>query len=188
MTEKKELILQTALRLFSEQGYEATPTNRIAKEAGVSEGLIFRHFENKEGLLSAILALGEIRILPHVQPILSEKKPLKILEKLIDLPAQIVAAEPEFWTLQARLKWLQRQNGTYQPPQYYLDIFAKAVEAFTALDYKKPNAEAQILMLTLDGLGQSMMMQSIDNQSIMKNDPNTEGVISLLKKKYKKQK
>jgi AcrR family transcriptional regulator len=51
MTEKKELILQTALRLFSEQGYEATPTNRIAKEAGVSEGLIFRHFENKEGLL-----------------------------------------------------------------------------------------------------------------------------------------
>ena len=77
MTEKKELILQTALRLFSEQGYEATPTNRIAKEAGVSEGLIFRHFENKEGLLSAILALGEIRILPHVQPILSEKKPLK---------------------------------------------------------------------------------------------------------------
>jgi AcrR family transcriptional regulator len=188
MTEKKELILQTALRLFSEQGYEATPTNRIAKEAGVSEGLIFRHFENKEGLLSAILALGEIRILPHIQPILSEKKPVKILERLIDLPAQIVAAEPQFWTLQARLKWLQRQNGTYQSPQYYLDIFAKAVEAFTALDYKKPNEEAQILMLTLDGLGQSIMMQSTDNQNIVKNDSNTEGVVSLLKKKYKKQK
>jgi hypothetical protein len=69
-----------------------------------------------------------------------------------------------------------------------LDIFVKAVEAFTALDYKKPNAEAQLLMLTLDGLGQSMMMQTIDNQSIMKNDPNTEGVVSLLKNKYKKQK
>lgn len=188
MTEKKELILQTALRLFSEQGYEATPTSRIAKEAGVSEGLIFRHFEHKEGLLSAILALGEIRILPHIQPLLSEKKPLKILERLVDLPAEIVAAEPEFWTLQARLKWLQRQSGTYQSPQYFVDIYVKAVEAFTALKYKNPNEEAQLLMLTLDGLGQSIMMQSTDNQSIVKNNSNTEGVISLLKNKYKKQK
>ena len=54
MTQKKENILKAALRLFAEQGYYATSTSKIAKEAGVSEGLIFRHFGNKEKLFSVV--------------------------------------------------------------------------------------------------------------------------------------
>ena len=46
----KENILHTALRLFAEQGYDRTPTSQIAREAGVSEGLIFRHYGSKAGL------------------------------------------------------------------------------------------------------------------------------------------
>lgn len=44
-------ILDTALRLFSEQGYAATPTRQIAAEARVSEGLIFRYFPTKIDLV-----------------------------------------------------------------------------------------------------------------------------------------
>ncbi|MFT5056181.1 MAG: AcrR family transcriptional regulator, partial [Pseudoalteromonas distincta] len=43
MTDKQVAILQTALELFSKKGFDAVSTNLIAKEAGVSEGLIFRH-------------------------------------------------------------------------------------------------------------------------------------------------
>lgn len=51
----KVRILQAALTLFSAEGV-SVPTARIAKEAGVSEGLIFHHYGNKRGLLAAVAA------------------------------------------------------------------------------------------------------------------------------------
>ncbi|MFJ4832834.1 TetR/AcrR family transcriptional regulator [Streptomyces sp. NPDC088747] len=44
-------ILRTALRLFSEQGYEATTIAQIAREAGVSQRTLFRYFGTKEDLV-----------------------------------------------------------------------------------------------------------------------------------------
>lgn len=48
---RREQLLSTALRLFAEHGYAATSTKRIAQVAGVTEGLIFHYFDNKEALL-----------------------------------------------------------------------------------------------------------------------------------------
>lgn len=46
----REKILETAMRLFSTQGYGTTSLSQVAKEAKVSKALIFWHFENKEAL------------------------------------------------------------------------------------------------------------------------------------------
>ncbi len=61
MKSKKELILETGLELLAKKGFTATSTSNIAKEAGVSEGLIFRHFSNKNSLLESIINLGKER-------------------------------------------------------------------------------------------------------------------------------
>lgn len=47
------LLLETARAQFAEQGYAAVGTRAIAAEAGVSESLIFTHFESKAGLFEA---------------------------------------------------------------------------------------------------------------------------------------
>jgi AcrR family transcriptional regulator len=47
----REALLQAALELFSEQGYDATTTAAIARRAGVSEMTLFRHFATKDALL-----------------------------------------------------------------------------------------------------------------------------------------
>ena len=52
---RREQILETALRLFAERGFDATSTRQIAKEAGIAEGLIFHYFSTKASLLTAIL-------------------------------------------------------------------------------------------------------------------------------------
>ncbi|RJO72363.1 TetR family transcriptional regulator [Nocardia panacis] len=44
-------ILDTAIRLFEEQGYEATTIAQIARAAGVSERSLFRYFGAKEDLV-----------------------------------------------------------------------------------------------------------------------------------------
>ena len=52
---RREQILQTAVDLFSQRGFKGTTTKEIARAAGVSEAMVFRHFENKDALYGAIL-------------------------------------------------------------------------------------------------------------------------------------
>lgn len=59
---KHDLILAAALRMFAEKGFAATSTAALAREAGVAEGTIFRHFEGKEAIFSEILAALRAKI------------------------------------------------------------------------------------------------------------------------------
>ena len=61
----RELILGTALELFSERGYFATSVHDIRKHAGLSTGSIYHHFANKEALARALYddLVGRMQIL-----------------------------------------------------------------------------------------------------------------------------
>jgi AcrR family transcriptional regulator len=52
---RREQILETAVSLFSKHGFSGTTTKEIAKAAGVSEAMVFRHFATKDALYGAIL-------------------------------------------------------------------------------------------------------------------------------------
>lgn len=52
---RREQILATAVDLFSKRGFKGTTTKEIAKAAGVSEAMVFRHFATKDDLYAAIL-------------------------------------------------------------------------------------------------------------------------------------
>jgi AcrR family transcriptional regulator len=47
-------LYDTAIRMISERGYEATTLREIAKEAGVSVGLLYRYFPSKQALIIAL--------------------------------------------------------------------------------------------------------------------------------------
>lgn len=53
--ERRERILKVAVALFSRHGFDGTTTSKLARKAGISEALLFRHFPNKEKLYAAIL-------------------------------------------------------------------------------------------------------------------------------------
>lgn len=50
----KELIVQTALKLFLSKGFNETSMNEIAGEIGISKPAIYHHFKNKDELVQAI--------------------------------------------------------------------------------------------------------------------------------------
>jgi len=101
-TERKAQILKTAAQLFAEQGYEGTKTSQIAREAGVNEAIIFRHFTNKEELYWAVLAdmsstrRGTERLRAIVS---SDAAPEQVLEQLASDILGRNFADPKWWRL-----------------------------------------------------------------------------------------
>ncbi|MEZ6243928.1 MAG: TetR/AcrR family transcriptional regulator [Phycisphaerales bacterium] len=53
--ERKEQLLDRAAELFAERGYARTTTSELAKAAGVTEPIIYRHFASKRGLFIALI-------------------------------------------------------------------------------------------------------------------------------------
>lgn len=51
---KRDQILEAALTLFIENGFEKTPTSAISKAAGVATGTLFHHFKTKEDLINGL--------------------------------------------------------------------------------------------------------------------------------------
>jgi len=54
-----ERILEVAMRLFTEQGYDGTSLREIADELGFTKAALYYHFQSKEEILLAILAPTE---------------------------------------------------------------------------------------------------------------------------------
>ncbi len=53
--DRRQQILEVAVRLFSQKGFRGTTTKEIAVAAGVNEAIIFRHFATKSDLYTAII-------------------------------------------------------------------------------------------------------------------------------------
>jgi AcrR family transcriptional regulator len=53
-TAARERLYATALAMIAERGYEATTLREIAKEAGVSVGLLYRYFPSKQAVIVAL--------------------------------------------------------------------------------------------------------------------------------------
>ena len=55
--DKEIRIINAAINIFSEKGFESTRTKEIAERAGVAEGTIFRYFPNKNAILERMVPL-----------------------------------------------------------------------------------------------------------------------------------
>ena len=84
----RELILDTAARLFGERGIADTSTNRIAAEAGISIGTVYRYFSDRavivEELLRRLLESVEQRLTQHALG-LSDRSILEQVTRILEV-------------------------------------------------------------------------------------------------------
>jgi AcrR family transcriptional regulator len=81
--ETQARILKAAERLFARRGFEGTTTRDLAQEAGVAEGTLFRHFENKKAILVAVATQGWVEILTDLLTELSEMASYKAIAQVM---------------------------------------------------------------------------------------------------------
>lgn len=76
-------ILQAALKLFAEKGYEGTTTKDLSQTANVAEGTLFRYFSNKKAILIELATAGWLEILTDLLTELSEIENYKAISQVM---------------------------------------------------------------------------------------------------------
>jgi len=90
-------ILQAALALFRERGYDGTTMRAVAQAAGVSVGNAYYHFESKEHLIQAYYDQVRDQLAEAAAPILEEERTLrKRLLRVLETQLDIIEPHHEF--------------------------------------------------------------------------------------------
>lgn len=173
MYSRKEKIAQSSLRLFAEKGYSDTSTKEIAQAAGVSEALIFKHFGNKDALLTHLIKAGYRRVLQHHRGMLQYSSAKEFLANMISLPSKLVAEDPLFWKMQERLSHIPFSSSQHE--QFMKPVQPIILRAFKELGYAQPELETEFLLLIIDMLWKKEAYGELERP---------DRIAQLLEKKY----
>lgn len=151
--ERKAIILEKAMILFSEYGFHGTSMSLLAKEAGISKGLIYNYFKNKEEVVSEMIGQGLNRMYSMYE-ITDAKIDDNIMRRIIDKTFEMIEKAPEFWGIyfavimqpgireMAMHKVMDEMNN-------YIQLFA---EYFKSKGYDDPVSEALFAGAIIDGI------------------------------------
>ena len=89
----RELIAETARRLFIERGFEAVPVAEIARAAEVSEATVFNYFPTKEDLLYSRLEAFEEELLTAVRGRKRGESVLAAFGRFLSEPRGLLASD-----------------------------------------------------------------------------------------------
>ena len=152
--EKRKLIKDKALELFALEGFDKTSISRIAKNAGISKGLLYNYFDSKEALLTDI-------IFEQVDLMMSFFDTNKdgVLEKhemeyFIRQTFKLLKENPEFWKLYFMLAF--QPNVMKLVEEKFMDIIQPMIERtnefFKREGYDKPEVWTRYIGAVLDGI------------------------------------
>lgn len=178
--QSRDNILESGLALFAGRGYRAATISAIAKEAGVSKGLLYNYFESKEALLRAIVQqavdMGEDLIAQH--PLEGKEDPRQILITLIDIQAERLQKHTKYCQLLLQLSQQQEVKeqlndllkSTVDHHIHYLEgLFAK-------MEVEDPFGQGLLFAAALDGIAMQYLQMVIEYP--------LEQVLDQLKKRF----
>jgi AcrR family transcriptional regulator len=120
-TDKRQAILETALRLFQTDGYQAVGIDRVIAASGVAKMTMYKYFPSKNALIAAVLAERDARFRHALEHYTAQ---------FSDPMAQ----------LQALFLWHQRW---FQEPSFRGCMFINAVSEFSAPEHPVRQAALQ---------------------------------------------
>lgn len=151
--ESMKRIKEAAFSLITKQGYDATSIAQIAKEAGVSKGLMYNYFESKEDLLEKLVT-DAMKEGDHVIAQLLNEDPSITLRNIIKWFFKELRERPEYWRLMTELTFridkfkFVHDMATEKMKGY--TVFIK--ELLVKIDYPNPEGESKLVGAIFDGI------------------------------------
>jgi len=133
----KEKIIKNAMQLFSQNGYDATSADEIAKKSGVNKALIYYYFKNKVGLYETVMS-GLFTAI-HEDIVQADKccdNPVGELKSFVKTYAKYAEKEPFFPALLLREL---SDNGSHIPDM----MFSSMLNLFSLLSDILKRGEAE---------------------------------------------
>ena len=154
--ERKAAVLDCACGIFSTGSYRGTTTAEIARKAGVTEPILYRHFDSKRDLYLAVLEESWRLLRELWDDVVAEEEDPKLWVLAIGT-AYFEATDPRLHT--ANL-WIQSLTEASDDPEirkylrkhmrevhgYVADLMRRAQEAGGVLKDRDPSAEAWIFL------------------------------------------
>lgn len=128
---RRAAILDVAEPMFAELGFAEVSTVAIARECGISEGLVFHHFGSKAEVYAGVVTRSEERLTADAQRLLDAlpvNTPVREqVRGLVELYLDHVAARP--------LSWAAVTRGDTPPEVQYVrtDIRDQRIDGLTSL-------------------------------------------------------
>jgi AcrR family transcriptional regulator len=157
--DRREQIIEAALRVFAQKGFVRATNKDIAREAGVTPGLIYHYFESKEALLKTVIEQGSpiqgLRSLPAD----AMSQPIEVFLRLL-LGQMLEIAESEAFLKLLRVflpELLHNPNfsplgmATLQEATQFLETYLAHKMASGELNQADPALMAQLMMGTVSG-------------------------------------
>ena len=154
---RKAQIIKKALILFANEGYFNTSISDIAKATGISKGLLYNYFENKEALLNEVVlfALKEGTDLELSPEALSRLEPEEVFIKVVGGYFDLLKEKEELWRLTTSLaihvSSIPSVHKTIK--SVYEELTAEFEAIFTMMQQENPKSEAIKLGALMDGIG-----------------------------------
>lgn len=148
--EKKRKIAQAGIKLFREKGFHHTNTNEIAKEAGVSTGIVYHYFQDKKAILLAaideIIPKFDVKIIEELH-LSKDKKILQgflsdIIEKVVQFHKTFKSCHEEFETMRHSDPDVGKRMNQFKD-----DFLSKIVDALPSLGFDVSNPQEKVDMI-----------------------------------------
>lgn len=95
-TNKRELILHSAIHVIAQRGYYNTRISDIIKHAGIAHGLLYHYFESKEEVLISIFKTSWRQLINDIKEIINDiDDPFAKLGGIIDYSFDMFKRNPD---------------------------------------------------------------------------------------------
>lgn len=150
-----EAIKNAALELFARNGYKSTSISQIAREAGVSKGLLYNYFDSKEALLHDIIMAAVDMGEELMGQILSSKADAaEQFQSMTEMAFSIVQKDIHYWKLMTSLAFQTDVLAGFMPElkKKQEEAVATMADIFRRLGAEQPEQEALFYGAVMDGI------------------------------------